>query len=79
MNVSFVHPMAVALFCQRSKILHVDKRLIIDDWISLQVPPRTATIVQLLRQVLESHLASIYQAQTTNQNDVIDAVIDLLS
>ena len=79
MNVSFIHPLAVALFCKRSKIHHTDKRLIVDDWISMQVPPRTASVVQLLRQVLEGHLAKIYTAQATNENPVIDAVIELLS
>ena len=84
----FVHPFSLMIFGSSIKVLHTERRVLVDDWIDLGVSAKTGVMFREIREHVDRVLKELY-AQETNKcfastertvmSQVIDGIVDLLS
>jgi len=82
----FVHPFSIMLFGPSLRVLHTDRRALVDEWIELGVAAKTGVMFREIREqvdrVLKDYVENISQASESGQDSmasqVIDRIVDLL-
>lgn len=60
--IGFVHPLSILLFCSNLDVRFRDRCVIAEDWIELQVAPKTGFLLEELRRRLQDLLQTVLQA-----------------
>ncbi|GKZ00526.1 hypothetical protein MPSEU_001005000 [Mayamaea pseudoterrestris] len=85
----FVHPFSLLLFGSKLDVKHLEREVVVDDWISLRMPAKTGVLFQELRSSLRNVLKVIIHASSTGEpvaaeqltqvESIIDGVVAILS
>ena len=79
----FVHPIALMIFGPSLKVLHLERKVVVDDWIELNVAAKTGVMFREIRHHVDRVL-KLYvqraapQADDDTASEVIDRIVDLL-
>ena len=64
----FIDPVALLLFCSNLEVKHLERKVIADDWISLQMAAKTSVTFQELRRSLQDMLKAVIQAASRGES-----------
>lgn len=84
----FVDPISIILFGSNLDVKHMDRRVIVDDWISLRAAAKTSVIFQVLRVNLQNILKDIMECVSvrgalsaelsSKVSMIVDGIVSLL-
>jgi HrpA-like RNA helicase len=75
-----VHPLTLILFGGDVVVKHVDRKVLVDDWISLDIAAQTGVKFRELRRKLDVFLVSLIEkAYSSNADEMVDGIVNLIS
>lgn len=87
-KTAFVSPFCLMLFGSELKVLHTERKVLIDDWIELPAAAKTGVVFREIRNRLDDLLTSVIEDSHSSDgdsslrkrtDDVIDIIVKLLS
>jgi hypothetical protein len=85
-NTAFISPFCLMLFGSKMKVLHIQRKVMIDDWMEISVAAKTGVIFREVHDHLSDILAAVFENSHSLQNevanrkasDVVDCIVNLL-
>ena len=80
---STLHPFSLLIFGKSIRVLHTERKAIIDDWIELNVAAQISVMFRELRKkvdiVLQEMVNNVGKEKNPNDDRILQGIIDLLS
>ena len=64
----FIDPVAILLFCSSLEVKHLDRKVVADEWISLQMAAKSSVTFQELRRSLQEMLKVVIHAASSRES-----------
>lgn len=74
-----IHPFSLLLFGGSIQVKHLDRKVIVDDWIELDIAAQTGVMFRELRQKLNTVLAEKIESPDAEAGEIIQGIVHLLS
>ena len=79
-NTTLIHPFSILLFGGPIKVKHLERIVVVDNWIELKVAAQTGVMFRELRLEIARLLESRFHSQNLkSQNDILEGVVRLLN
>ena len=84
-TTAFIHPFALCLFGGTVVVKHMERKVIIDGWIELQMAAQVGVFLREIRKQLDSYLQKVFEQKDAEEqdekvdNDMIEGIVRILT